>query len=505
VTDVANEFQASGQTPADTSPTLCDLFARTVNRTPDAIALSDPPNKVRITGHQPSQLTYAQADAAISSLAAQLRQAGLPVGSVIAVQLANTVEFPLTVLAAWRAGLVVALLPQLWRQAELSEALNRVGARAIIVSGRIEVIDHADLAMNAAAEVFSIRHVFGFGTGLPDGMTPLDWQAEQPFEVPPAAISARKAAIASFDVTKDGMIAVPRSHVNLIAGGLAIFIQSGLPQGAKIVSTALPSSFAGMVSSVVLWLLTGGSLSLHHPFDLEILGETIRTQRCDTLVVPGPLALRLSESQAINEHSNLQHVIGLWRTPERVAASADWGGAPANLTDVYLFGEAGLFALNRLADGSTAPVTISVNKSRDGGELLLTPQGTVGLRGPMVALAAYRQPQRSDQSLLSAQPQVDYVDTGYAARREGTSGAIHITAAPPNIAHVGGYRFRNDELEQWARRLSSGTVLMAVPDQLNGFRIAGRSSENGRAREALAELGLNPLMTEAFRQRESST
>jgi hypothetical protein len=46
---------------------------------------------------------------------------------------------------------------------------------------------------------------------------------------------------------------------------------------------------------------------------------------------------------------------------------------------------------------------------------------------------------------------------------------------------------------------------MAVPDQLNGFRIAGRSSENGRAREALAELGLNPLMTEAFRQREGST
>ncbi len=40
---------------------------------------------------------------------------------------ATTVEFVVTVLAALRAGLVVALLPQLWRQAELTIALNRVG------------------------------------------------------------------------------------------------------------------------------------------------------------------------------------------------------------------------------------------------------------------------------------------------------------------------------------------------------------------------------------------
>jgi hypothetical protein len=432
----------------------------------------------------------------------------LPAGSVIAVQLPNTIEFPLTLLAAWRAGLVVALLPQLWRQAELSEALNRVGARAIVTSGRIEIVDHADLAMNAAADAFSIRHVFGFGTSLPDGMITLDWRSAGSVYAPSVAISARKAAVASFDVTKDGMVAVPRSHVNLIAGALAIFMQSGLPQGAKIVSTTLPSSFAGLVSSVVVWLLTGGSLALHHPFDPLVLDEQIRVEQCDTLIVPAQLALRMSESQALDAQPSLRHVIGLWRTPERAASSSDWGSSPVTLTDVYLFGEMGLCALNRLADGSAAPVVLGSGNSRDGvgtGELLLTPQGTLGLRGPMVALTAYRPPPRSDQSLLTAAPPVDYVDTGYAARRAGTNGAIHLTAPPSNITNVGGYRFRNDDLEQWARRLSPGTVMMAVPDQLNGFRIAGRSNENARTREALAELGLNPLMTEAFRQRESST
>jgi hypothetical protein len=48
-------------------------------------------------------------------------------------------------------------------------------------------------------------------------------------------------------------------------------------------------------------------------------------------------------------------------------------------------------------------------------------------------------------------------------------------------------------------------MLTALPDQLNGFRLAGRASDNRRAREALGELGLNPLMVEAFRDRSSST
>ncbi|MBY0382356.1 MAG: acyl--CoA ligase [Xanthobacteraceae bacterium] len=507
VTNSVDGFQRPTSTPADGSPTLCDLFARTASRTPNALALCDPPNKLRLTGQPAACLSYAEADRAIASLAMQMTNTGLPTGSIVAVQMANTIEYPLILLAAWRAGLVVALLPQLWRQAELTEALNRLGARALVVSSRIEIIDHADLAMNAAAEVFSIRHVFGFGSSLPDGMTPLDWTIEPVDTVMPSGISARRAAIASFDVTKDGMIAIPRSHLNLIAGGLAISMQSGVPQGAKILSTMLPSSFAGLVSSVVLWLLTGGSLSLHHPFDPACLDEQIRADQCDTLVVPGQLALRMSEAQTIDAQPTLRHVIGLWRTPERVASSTDWGSSPAVLTDVYLFGEMGLFALNRILDGSAAPITLGVTRSPEGtniGELLLTPQGTLALRGPSAALAAYREPPRQEQSLLTAPAEIDYVDTGYAARRAGTNGTVQLTATPPNIASVGGYRFRNDDLDQWARRLPSGTVLMAVPDQLNGFRIAGRSGENARARGALSELGLNPLMTEAFRQRESS-
>jgi len=156
------------------SPTLDTLFQRILSRRPEAIALADPLNKQRITGQPPKRLTYAQADRAISALAAHFVESGLPAHSVIAVQLPNTVEFILTLLAAHRAGLVVALIPQLWRQAELVAALNRTSARAIVTIDKIDGVIHADVAMNAAAEVFSIRHVCGFGSLLPEGMASLD-------------------------------------------------------------------------------------------------------------------------------------------------------------------------------------------------------------------------------------------------------------------------------------------------------------------------------------------
>ena len=139
------------------SPTLDTLFQRTLARQPHAPALLDPLNKARVTGHQPRRMTYGEVDTAIEALSAHFVESGLPANSVIAIQLPNTVEFVLTVLAAHRAGLVVAVLPLLWRHAELTAALNRTAARAIVTMSKVDGVSYADLAMHAAAEAFSIR------------------------------------------------------------------------------------------------------------------------------------------------------------------------------------------------------------------------------------------------------------------------------------------------------------------------------------------------------------
>jgi hypothetical protein len=69
---------------------------------------------------------------------------------------------------------------------------------------------------------------------------------------------------------------------------------------------------------------------------------------------------------------------------------------------------------------------------------------------------------------------------------------------------VGGYRFLSQDLSEWAKRLGSSAMLTALPDRLSGYRLAGRASDNARARDAFTELGLNPLMVEAFRDRAAA-
>lgn len=503
-------MQPKPQTHPNASPTLDVLFKRILARQPDAVALVDPLDKQRITGQPPQRLTFAQADRAISALAAHFIESGLPASSVIALQLPNTVEFALTALAAYRAGLVVAVLPLLWRQAELTTALNRTGARAVVTASRIDGVSHADIAMNAAAECFSIRHVCGFGDDLPEGMASLDRAIAAPSSTTRAVVQdGRKAALVSFDMISQGFRAVPRTHLSVIAGGLALSLESGVPQGATLLSAFTPCSFAGVASSLGMWLLTAGTLALHHPFDGDVLERQINEASCDALVAPAQLALRLGEMDMPARMPGLRNVLALWRSPEQVASSSNWN-ATASLTDVYLFGEAGMFGARRGEDGAPAEIKPGphgtpreLSGSASSGEILLTPRGTLGLRGPMVTIAAYAPPAPPSDSLITAPPR-DYVDTDYAARLNRATGAIDITAPPSGVMAVGGYRFLADDLQQWAKRLGHGALLTALPDRLGGHRLAGRAPDNARAREALSELGLNPLMVEAFRDRSSA-
>jgi hypothetical protein len=273
-------------------------------------------------------------------------------------------------------------------------------------------------------------------------------------------------------------------------------------------SAFAPSSFAGLASSMVVWLLSGGTMVLHHPFDGDVLEEQIGELACDTLIAPAPLALRLDELDLASRMPSLRNVIGLWRAPEQVASSPHWTATRASMTDVYLFGEAGLFGARRTAeDGAPALVKPGMHGaprelpgSSIAGEILLTPKGTLGLRGPMVAVAAYAPPPPPPDSLVPQQPR-DYVDTEFAARLDRATSAISITAPPSGVMAVGGYRFLASDLQEWGRRLGQGALLTALPDRLSGHRLAGRAQDNARAREALLELGLNPLMVEAFRDR----
>jgi acyl-CoA synthetase (AMP-forming)/AMP-acid ligase II len=320
--------------------TLDDLFRRAGVRRSDGLALSDPQRS----------LTYAQADRAISAFAARLRALGLSTDAVVATQLPNTADSVVAFLGILRAGMIAAPLPLLWREQEMTAALSKAGAKAIVTHEAL-----AEVAMQVAAKLFPIRAVAGFGPGLPDGVVSLDdvfaegGDYFQPSPRPGNA-AAHIAAI-TFDSTADGIVPVAHSHGELIAGGRGIFLEGGIADDATILSTIPLSSFAGIALALVPWMLSGGTLALHHGFDPTVFIDQSHEQEASAVVLPGPALAALADAGLLD---NIKTILALWRTPEALASAIPWQGE-AVLVDVICRSETELHAARRTDDGLPAP------------------------------------------------------------------------------------------------------------------------------------------------------
>jgi non-ribosomal peptide synthetase component F len=429
-----------------------DIFRRAVARRPDAVALADPPNAAAVTGAEPRRLTFAQADRMITAVAGRLRHLGLQTDQVVALQMANTVDAVVTLLGILRAGLIAMPLPLTWRQADCVAALNRVGARALMVSGRIGAVDHCELAMHIAAEVFQIRQVCGFGPGLADGVIAFDdlYAAQAP-EPPPAITRsvnpAAHTAVITWDVGGDRPVPVARNHFELLAAGAAVTLEGRIEPNAVILSSLTLPSLAGLGLALIPWLLVGGSLALHHPFDDAAFLAQCGAEQPAVAVVPAPLALRLDETEALNRDNGIKTLIAAWRAPERMASSPNWSAPAIGFVDVPVFGETALFAARRSGNGRPVPLMLGPVTAPRGGpgalqvvELERMPVGTLAVRGPQVpwfpppvgidVVGAPAFAVRSD----------GFADTGYPCTVDPASHALAITGAPADGNGVRGYR-----------------------------------------------------------------
>lgn len=470
--------------------TLDDLFRRAGVRHPDKAALADPPNREAVLGGAPRRLTYAQADRAISAFAARLRGLGLATDTVVGLQLPNTVESVVALLGVLRAGMIAAPLPLLWHRREIVAALGAAGAKAIVTAAGVGPHRPAEIALQAAAKLFPVRYVCGFGSRLPDGVVALDdvFAADAgTVATPPvrpglaAAQAAAHVAAVTFEATRDGPLPIARNHGELIAGGLAVLRECGLAEDADLWSAIPLASFAGLAVTLLPWLLSGGTLHLHHGFDPPTYAAQCRELESATLVLPGPVVAPFGQARLLG--APVKTIVALWRAPERLAAAPAWQGEAA-LVDVSSFGETGLTAVLR---GAPAAVTQL--------ETTRTPAGTLALRGPMVPTEPF------PPGATLPVDQSGFVDSGFACRQDDD---VFVVSGPPaGMIGVGGYRFAIGDLEALVARADADATLVALPDALTGDRLAGSSADPNRLRVSLEEDGINPLIVNAFRPRSA--
>lgn len=306
--DRIRDYRAKGWWGDDT---LDDLFRRHLKAHPDAEALIDPFNAADIMGGQPERLTWAEADAAIDRLAAVFHAHGLKKDDVLVVQLPNINDLSLAYLAAARLGIIVSPAPVQYRESELGYIVGKTDAVAALTTDRIGKHAHGDMLMTVAGRSPALKHVFVMGETCPAGAIDLEplLDAVTPKQMKAARDAMKAAKISADDVfticwtsgTEAQPKGVPRSHNEWIIMGAGVVDAADLGHGARILNPFPMVNMAGISTGFVSWLLTGGVLIQHHPFDLQVLLNQMRDETIDYTVAPPAVLNLLLQNEALLE------------------------------------------------------------------------------------------------------------------------------------------------------------------------------------------------------------
>ncbi|MEO3859418.1 class I adenylate-forming enzyme family protein [Acrocarpospora sp. B8E8] len=286
--DHVERYTGEGWWTDDTIDRL--LRARAAER-PEGLAVVDPPNKPALMGGVPKRLTWADLDAEVDRVAGVLLGHGVGVDDVVAVQLPNSVELTVTMLAGIRIGAIVAPFPVQYRQYELTQ----LGVLAN-VSVFVTAADRAE-GIGALA-VPSMREVLAWGgeleTATADRAT-LDAHLKSFERDPNDCVTI--CWTSGTEATPKG---VPRCHYDWLAVAWTCADAAGLTADDVVLNPFPMVNMAGIGGVMLPWLRTGCTLVQHHPFELPVYLTQIATERVTyTLAPPALLTLLLHKPEVL--------------------------------------------------------------------------------------------------------------------------------------------------------------------------------------------------------------
>ncbi len=272
--------------------TVSTRFRANAAATPDRLAVADPPNREEIDGIAPKRLTYRDLQDLSDSIATGFLDAGLTMGDVIAVQLPNTADLVATYLGAWRIGLIVTPFPVQWRAHELGDVVNFVGAKAAVTARSIRGHDHSAMFAELKTKCPALKHIF-----ISDETA---WPAADTnrLDALPQPDANEAATICWTSGTEARPMGVPRSHNHWTIAGVACADAAQLQPGEAVLNPFPLVNMAAIGGCFMPWLLTGGTLVQHHPFDLPVfLRQLVGEKIAYTVAPPAVLTMLLKEEK----------------------------------------------------------------------------------------------------------------------------------------------------------------------------------------------------------------
>ena len=290
---------------------IAELFLATMQKWPRRIALIDDPTREMLVGTRPEKLSYAELGAAVNQMSACLKSHGLQKGDIVLTQLPNIWEVGALLLVGAATGIIISPAPMQYRHKELSDIVRTLAPNAVITTSKFKNTNPAQLFVDDVVKnniaVFRISN-----TGDDVGQL-FDWRSfatsSSNFE---AEVSPDEVLTVCWTSgTEAEPKGVVRTHNNWLTTGKGIAAAANLKPGYRILN---PFPFVNMASIGGLfmpWIVTEGTLVLHHPFDLSVMLQQMREDKVNYTVLAPSLLNRILKESGLVEHLNTEHLEGL--------------------------------------------------------------------------------------------------------------------------------------------------------------------------------------------------
>jgi acyl-CoA synthetase (AMP-forming)/AMP-acid ligase II len=213
-------------------------------------------------------MTYAELDRAHLSVAASLQAVGLGRGEIVGIAMRDGIDYVVTMMAAFRLGIVVLPMDSRWTDAEKANVARHFGAKAVIAS-----IPSPDGSIGDSAVIVFDPAMLSAGTS--SLRLPEDFSADEPLVL---SLSSGTTGI-----PKGPMI----SHKHFMLRQQTEWMALGYLQ-TDINLCATPLYFGGGRYFTMAYLMAGGTVVINSPpYEIEELAAVAsRHKVTNTFLVP---------------------------------------------------------------------------------------------------------------------------------------------------------------------------------------------------------------------------
>ncbi|ODC03083.1 long-chain fatty acid--CoA ligase [Terasakiispira papahanaumokuakeensis] len=448
-------------------------------------------------------LTYAEVDQLSRDFAAYLQQkTDLEPGDRIAIQLPNTLMFPVAVFGAMRAGLVVVNTNPLYSEREMEHQFNDSGARAIVVLANMaqqveHVLPHTSLKYVFVTELgdlhppikrflinkivryvkklvpaYQLPQAISFRQALSQGGLS-EWTAPQP---KPDDVAVLQYTGGTTGVAKGAML----THANLVANMLQAreVIQSVLGEGCETVVAPLPMYHVYTFTVNCMFLMETGnhSLLITNPRDIPAFVKELKKYRFTGFVGLNTLFVALCHNEAFKQldFSDLKLTISggmaltqqaaqLWEETTGCAVAEGYG--MTETSPIVTFNPPGAAQLGTI--GQPVPSTEVQVVDENGAPVPQGEPGELCVRGPQVMKGYWNRPDDTS-AMINAE---GWLRTGDIAVIQD-DGYIRIVDRKKDMINVSGFNVYPNEIED---------VIVTHPDVYEVAAVGVADERSGEA------------------------